>query len=781
MFVANYRPAGIGFSGNTMSNLFRFRLLFFAAAVSIAGVAAVPVTSAVRADIAVDDSATLLAGVKEITAPGVPGSVCVYGSNAFPVVAGKSGDYAEPVVAAARYGSGRLVAFGHDGYFGADALAAADTGQLLLNAVRWAGKSEAVPRVGVLAKRQGGVVAFLKARGIASVTVIPDAGSAKRLGEFDVVVGVFSAVPESEQAAYSAFAKAGGGLVGAETGWGWLSLNAGKSLAENGGNRVFADAGLLWTGGTLDRTTKGGFATDKSLPAALSAANALDVLTMGTASAAETGQAVWTVGQALQVLPPGEKVFRSRLASLRQANAPDFSDLAANPVTMRKPLDRLFLTQDIRAAMTASPESVRAHPAAASFPGAVPAAAPRVTKEITVDTNVPGWHSTGLYAAPGEVVTVTVPTMATKLGLRLRIGTHKDTLWHLPTWKRAPEITRAFVLNTPTIRAANAFGGAVLMDVPEGCPPITISVAVKGAVAAPYFVRGKTNLAEWRRTIRNAAGPWAELQGQRCILTVPSSVVRDLDDPEALMTYWDAVMDAAADLYAVPRERERQERYCVDRQISVGYMHSGYPIMTGDDVAKTFVDLSALRGDNGNKTWGFYHELGHNQQKPAWTWDGCGEVTNNLFSLYGDELFNAVKPDYINSHPAIAPDARKKLLTSYFAAGAPYDKWKSEPFTALTFFIQLRQEFGWEPFTRVFREYEQLPARDLPKTDVQKHDQFLQRFSRATGKNLGPFFAAWGIPTTESARKSVADLPVWMPAEVTAALAKRVSPAPSGR
>jgi hypothetical protein len=37
------------------------------------------------------------------------------------------------------------------------------------------------------------------------------------------------------------------------------------------------------------------------------------------------------------------------------------------------------------------------------------------------------------------------------------------------------------------------------------------------------------------------------------------------------------------------------------------------------------------------------------------------------------------------------------------------------------------------------------------------------RFSRAVGKNLGPFFQAWAIPTSEQARKSIADLPVWMP------------------
>ena len=31
------------------------------------------------------------------------------------------------------------------------------------------------------------------------------------------------------------------------------------------------------------------------------------------------------------------------------------------------------------------------------------------------------------------------------------------------------------------------------------------------------------------------------------------------------------------------------------------------------------------------------------------------------------------------------------------------------------------------------------------------------------GRNLGPFFQAWGVPTSEKARVSIADLPAWMP------------------
>jgi hypothetical protein len=175
-----------------------------------------------------------------------------------------------------------------------------------------------------------------------------------------------------------------------------------------------------------------------------------------------------------------------------------------------------------------------------------------------------------------------------------------------------------------------------------------------------------------------------------------------------------------------------------------------------------------LRGPDANKTWGFFHELGHNFQQADWTWDGCEEVTNNLFSLYGGEAFNRAYDggDYLHSHPAVRPEERKTRLTKYLAGGASYEEWKRDPFLALTLYVQLRRAFGWEPFTRVFAGYWSLTTAGRPADDQAKRDQWIVQFSRAVGKNLGPFFQAWGVPTSEAARQSLADLPPWLPDEM---------------
>ncbi|MBM3890675.1 MAG: hypothetical protein FJ388_16295, partial [Verrucomicrobia bacterium] len=54
---------------------------------------------------------------------------------------------------------------------------------------------------------------------------------------------------------------------------------------------------------------------------------------------------------------------------------------------------------------------------------------------------------------------------------------------------------------------------------------------------------------------------------------------------------------------------------------------------------------------------------------------------------------------------------------------------------------------------------------ELPKNDGEKRDQWLVRFSKTVGKNLGPFFQAWGIPVSQSALDEISKLPAWMPAD----------------
>ncbi len=81
-------------------------------------------------------------------------------------------------------------------------------------------------------------------------------------------------------------------------------------------------------------------------------------------------------------------------------------------------------------------------------------------------------------------------------------------------------------------------------------------------------------------------------------------------------------------------ERKRPERIVADVQISAGYMHSGYPIMIPTSAAPKMVTFGKLKFPG----WGFYHEIGHNHQRGYFTFEGTGEVTNNVLGMNGARL-----------------------------------------------------------------------------------------------------------------------------------------------
>jgi hypothetical protein len=439
-------------------------------------------------------------------------------------------------------------------------------------------------------------------------------------------------------------------------------------------------------------------------------------------------------------------------------------------------LDWAILTMQIRGQVYLPVDKVKAHPAAKAFPGAVDVKAKRVKKVVEIWTDRPGWRnkgwsaewwkkdwqSTGLYAAPGEIITVTVAEAATDTGLSIRIGAHSDRLWgqRHDKWRRAPEICRSFYVKDAVTKAANAFGGPIYIETPRDCTLGKFNVTIDGAIEMPWYIAGKTTSDEWKK-IRDNPAPWAELQTAKIVLTLPSEHVKGIDDPAELMEFWDGVMDSCADLLGKGHDRKRAERFVTDTQISGGLMHSGYPLMAGLDMGSTFVDKARIMR-NEPHVWGLFHEIGHNHQNGLWVYRGTGEVTVNLFSLYIFEKMCGLGPkDNVWGGAMLA--TREHRLKRYLDNGKNFHDWQSDPFLALYMYSMMQEDFGWEPFTKVFKEYRAADESELPKNDDDKRDQWMVRFSRMVGKNLGPFFDAWGVPTSQEAKKSISSLPPWMP------------------
>ncbi len=691
-------------------------------------------------------------------AEGVPGlRVCSALRKAFPVILGHAGDEQLPLVAAAHWEKGRVVVFGHDGYLASDSEGGS---KLLINAATWcADRPQNQVRLGVWEHARA--AKQFKALGVDTKIVALDA-----LEGIDVLVMNTMRLKTDDQVhAIQAFVKRGGGLITAGLGWAWLGYFAkGGDLADDFlGNRLLMPAGILFADGTL-RPAKGksfDVSADESVLA--HAGQALAALVEHAAGQRvlkndERSQCSAVLTSAARSLPDQEPLLAGQLDALMASRSAGIAPMDRKPLREEQALDRTLLVWQLRRLERMPVDRVAAHPAAADFPGAVPAQAQRVQQRVQIDPATHGWHSTGLYAAPGEAVTVVIPESMVGQAA-CRIGAHQDRLYHHDAWKRVPDITRQVTLHESKTVLASPFGGLLYIVIDKPMEHDPFAVEMTGAVRAPYYVHGETRIEDWQKTLRSHPAPWAELATKKLVITVPSEVIRALDDPAALMTVWDQVLDACADLATIPRTRPRPHRIVLDRQISAGYMHSGYPIMAHLDQQRHIVDRANLVAGN----WGFFHELGHNHQHRDWTFDGTGEVTCNLFSLYVYETVCGVKAvDYART----SPKARTSRMDPYFKQ-PDFNTWKKDPFLALDMYVQLQEAFGWEPIKKVFAEYRRLPDAERPKSDDQKRDQWMVRFSRTVGKNLGPFFQTWAVPTSVSARNAIMDLPVWMPEGMT--------------
>lgn len=716
----------------------------------------------------------LLAGVKQIAAPGSPGAVIALASPAEAVVVGKmDGSKKAAVVVASTWGRGRVVALGHSGYLDPATLDQGDTGRFLLNAVEWAGAVKVSASAGIRPPR------VLTVDSLAHEWLNQHDGDARAAGAkwpdlsgVDVVVSARSSMPPDVRERVAKFVKDGGGLIIAQTGWGWQQINAGADMRTHEPSILLREAGIAWTDDFVAPQSPERFDATEAPGALLRFDRAMEALFppagQKPASATPDPQAGMTVAMGTRLLPPDDLVYRTRLDGLVRDRLSEVKISARLPLRANRPAERALVTYAVESMASLAPGEMAADPRSAEFPGPVRSDAPRITAERTISLSTPGWHSLGLYAAPGEVVRLTWPAGgAIKPGTaRVQIGSHTDRLWHKDSWSRVPEITLSRPMGVTAgagdeeMEIASPFGGLVYVCV-EKPSKGEVSVRIEGAVEAPLFVLGKTDPAEWRSRLRTAPGPWAEFATSKVIVTVPSEHVRDIDDPRPVLELWDRVMDACADLAAMPRERARPERYVADVQISAGYMHAGYPIMTHLDAADDMVIAAKLASGN----WGLFHEMGHNHQDAMWTFSGTGEVTCNLFSLYVYETVCG-KPPRTGHNAVNDRSQRVEKMRTHLAAGAPFEKWKSDPFLALEMYMQLQEAFGWETYKKVFAEYRALPQNQRPRGEQQKRDQWMLRFSRAAGRNLGPFFQKWGVPTSEEARRAIADLPEWMPDEM---------------
>ena len=713
-------------------------------------------------------------GVHEIAITGAPGPLCVFGREVETLVTGGQPGREKALVAAAPARKGRIVAFGHDGYFGRETLETADTAKWMENAILWAARTTtntAKLRFGTLQDdRNAANLAVYLSRNGWNGKVLQRNKLDEELAYINVLcLDAGSLRTDDEIASIQRYLEHGGGCVAVSLGWGWLQLNSPHTIYEHPGNRLLGKYGICWADGACEPTTPNGYRVAGGSPY-VNATNAIDELIEEDSPENEWDQETQsqissTLAIAAQTVPL-DSPWRKRLQTFEFARP--IIPTPQAPITTQDIRARIQMTLELQRLAQTPDAQISAHPAGDVFPGKCGAATSE-SRTITIDpAQETGWKSLGLYAAPGAVVRVTTPeNVANTNRFAVRIGCHTDNIAHLDSWQRYPQITKVVPITRTETVVANAFGGMVYVVVPETTrvtEPFTIQVT--GATASPHYVAGDTTDDEWIEQLDVTTAPWGEIESNRVVLTLPTSVLKRIDPTtlEPLTSLWDRAM-IACDRLASVQASNRKWRYVPDLQISAGYMHSGYPIMLpiGRDgrLANHLVELDTLTTFAADEVWGFFHEVGHNYQSTLWTTPGKGEVTCNWFALYVIETVCGV-PDAFEKKVGNL-ERQKAMKLKYVENGRNFDVLMSDPFLYLLMDYQLKEAFGWDAFIKVTESYQNDMANDrvrLPK-DAERIDQYMVRFSTVVGRNLAPFFDDWGVPIRDEARKQVDKLPAW--------------------
>lgn len=690
-----------------------------------------------------------------------PSTLVVHGDTAFPIALFNESQRA--FIAAARVGEGKLMHWGHESYFYSLSETTDDSPQLLLNAISWMSEKE-TPIIGI-GTGMNALANYLADEGYPVVDI-----DLENIDSVDIYIcESYEDLSDANDQALQGFVRNGKGLITAGLAWWWAYEN--QNVSERfPGNQIIWNSGITIAG---DWGETGTHSVGPLPPTPLDhATQAFDALLNhqeeNDLNNEALTHAIATVAHAVTHLSLSFETFYQTAESFMGTVNFEAITESTPLIPADEPLRFLSTKIESKFAQEQTLPMLNEHASAHIFPGALPENSETTTLTRTINASYmgrsldylysnpaePRWESTGVYAAAGKSVFVTLPQSALGQGIDLLIGSHTDLLWAKENIERFPQITRSFEIKETTTEIKSAFGGLVYVRIPEGTDLGTISIEFDNGYLAPTFYDGVTTVEQWRQTIRDYPGVWAELVSDKFVLTFPGHLAQTLDNPDEVMAFWNEALNTAADLEGTSHERVRAERFVLDEQISVGWMHSGYPLMAFIEANEEFLDLGYIFE---NSIWGPFHELGHNHQSDPWLLPGTTETTCNLWSTYMTENILQMSLD---DNETLAPLAREDRITAYLAGGADfYADWNV--WVALDTYLQLKERFGWDFYKTIFPLYRELSEAETPTTDQARIDLWVIKSSEVAQHDLSEFYLAWGFPITQNALDAVAHFPDW--------------------
>lgn len=401
--------------------------------------------------------------------------------------------------------------------------------------------------------------------------------------------------------------------------------------------------------------------------------------------------------------------------------------------------------------------------------GKIPESAKTVTVTRKLNSHGDKWMqeslSTGMYAAPGKPVTVTIPENLADKNLEIQVGHHfaekNKPLISMPGTSRWFKLTKA------STTFVTPHGGLILLRVPQKQELKDTEITIEGAIRAPRFVLGENTNEDWAR-MKKAPAPWGELVCEHLVLIVPREALLQLNNPTELMTWWNE------------NNRDMEEFYSYFPKLPFR-MHSGYyaeeglsywPLQWGTKSIERLLKLDIMKSHNAAL---YLHEHGHHCDCWEMELSFWAEATPNWGGYYlkarkGKEFtWKATHDTHLRN--LFEPDNKGMLEIMQ-------DKWYkintkgthhwSYPITSMM--IGYAEDFGWDCIKTTIKRMRDKKGEMYNWDFVQgadddqaKIDRYLIGLSEAAKRDVRPYFAHFKMFPSDGAAKHLDNLklPKW--------------------
>ncbi|KAJ1559421.1 hypothetical protein HK405_010704, partial [Cladochytrium tenue] len=551
-----------------------------------------------------------------------------------------------------RAGSGKFLAAAHNGWFSFETEGSPNLAQFWKNALNWGRATTApAPRVGCFPECPS-VAASIQASSAyfavdGDVTQFAKSDVKANSSVFDTVDVLFVTALDIGQdsdtayhvAAVRSWLEAGGTAIVVSIDWVWVKYDSGLP-SNDPANLLLESYGVLFddasvssptTSVTADIYTANPYYDVKDLAGDI---GAIDFTNTSSASYTKFATIASNVKNSLYGVLNTSSEFGAALLNLSAVCTIDVDwTILLISSTDFKRRSCSGLLYGLRNHLP-----IASHPlvqAAAAWPGVATSSVPLVTKSWTLNPTHTKWLSTQLYVTAGTSVSVTYCPpqpygfidMVTVAGVQ--IGTTQDEIRFLIIH----EYSADWYLDgaCQSLNVTSYFGGLLFLDI--GRTGNLGSVNVTGNLAdAPYF-DGTQTVDAWNASLQTTQAFYSEMEFNGIIFSYPTFLMKQAPcstSPAAVKAFFDELLPQYFNLSG-ETSRIYKERLNLDRDISAGGYHSGYPIQgyaiawwIGADfpsricmMRKSIYETDVLNPDG--EFWGYVHELGHNFQKAAWT------------------------------------------------------------------------------------------------------------------------------------------------------------------